>query len=150
MDVGTYRCTVCVCVCVCVCVWVCVCVGVSLCVARVRVCVWVCVCVCVCLCVRACVRMCVCVCARACVCVRVCVRVCARGCVCVWVFYLFIDIQHAPLHSNTTCLLELFTIRLHIFTNYVQFLLFSIVTARLLSVFQSSTCCFLIFHLLHY
>jgi len=52
----------------------------------------------------------------------------------VFYFYLFIDIQHAPLHSNTTCF-KIFTIQLHIFTTYVQFLLFSIVTACFHSVF---------------
>ena len=78
---------------------------------------WVCVCVCVCvgawlvgrwICgwvggwVGVCVNGCVCVWVGGWICVCVC------GCVCVGVWvngcvFFIIDIQHAPLHSNTTC-----------------------------------------------
>jgi len=74
-----------------VCVYVCVCVS---------VCVFVCsLCLCVCLYVCLCVYVCVCV----SVCVSLCMTVFVCLCVAVCVFFLFIHIQHATLHSNTTC-----------------------------------------------
>ena len=63
---------------------------------------------------------------------------------------IVINIQHAPLHSNTTCFKEVFIVWLHVFTIYVQFLLFSVDTVSLLSIFLCIAYCFLIFYLLHY
>ena len=118
---------VCVCLCVCLCVRVCggarvcgcvsVCVGVFLCVWVLRVRVWW-------------MYVCVCACARVCVCVCACARVCVCG--------LFIySLPFSTLYYKVTLhalQLNIHNTVTHIYT-YVQFLLFCLVTAGLLSVF---------------
>jgi len=84
-------------------------------------------------CVGVCVGACMCV----CVCVYVFVLICVSVCMCVCGCIFFIYIQHAPLHSNTTCFWVKYSQHgyVRIFTIHVQLLLFSIDTVSLLLVF---------------
>ena len=68
----------------------------------------------------------------------------SRVCVCVFFFYLFINIQHAPLHSNTTCFTVKYSQYGYIYLQFMYNFSFSIDTVSLLLVFLCIAYCFFI------
>jgi hypothetical protein len=69
---------------------------------------------------------------------------------CVVIIIIIINIQHAPLHGNTTRFTVKYSHYGYIYLQFMYNLLFSINTVSLISVFLCIVYCFLFFCLLNY